>query len=485
MHDDNFTKGTRGEFRGDFTRDTFDPLRHFSRVLMQQGRVQLDADWNEQVSIIWHYLRRLGAHLMGPHGTPTDVDGKEGNGFEITEGSDKGNFNIGPGVYYVDGILCENIDELTYRTQPNLPFFSDEDKPLVQGKYLVYLDVWERHISYVEDDYMREKALAGPDTATRAKIVWQVKVISHKALIEIGNNPIDPSQFKSDYHEFLEGLVIANIKKPGSGKLRARARKVPEDDNNPCLTAPEASYRGPENQLYRVEIHRAGIHREDGKDDDRPTFKWSRENGSVIFPIREFNGGTVVTLEHLGKDCRTGLKANDWVEIVDDGSILRNRAENLVQILEVDSENMQVTLKDTPGSNFETGMHPEKHPYLRRWDQKGNYPNGEIAVKEGDSEQDWILLEDGVEIQFPLPNKNNDKDPDPHVYQTGDYWLIPARTATGDVEWPGPVDAPEELPPQGVEHHYAPLWNITVDMNGNVSASTANDLRRKLKKNWD
>ena len=38
--------------KGDFTRDTFDPTRHFSRVLMQQGRVQLDADWNEQTAIV-------------------------------------------------------------------------------------------------------------------------------------------------------------------------------------------------------------------------------------------------------------------------------------------------------------------------------------------------------------------------------------------------------------------------------------------------
>ena len=30
--------------KGDFTRNTFDPRKHFARVLMQQGRVQLDAD---------------------------------------------------------------------------------------------------------------------------------------------------------------------------------------------------------------------------------------------------------------------------------------------------------------------------------------------------------------------------------------------------------------------------------------------------------
>ena len=36
---------------GDFSRLTFDPGRGFRSVLMQQGRVLLDSDWNEQVDI--------------------------------------------------------------------------------------------------------------------------------------------------------------------------------------------------------------------------------------------------------------------------------------------------------------------------------------------------------------------------------------------------------------------------------------------------
>ena len=43
---------------GDFSRDTFDSRNHFSGVLMQQGRVQLDADWNEQ----HRYCLALPAH---------------------------------------------------------------------------------------------------------------------------------------------------------------------------------------------------------------------------------------------------------------------------------------------------------------------------------------------------------------------------------------------------------------------------------------
>src|SRR5438445_12157848 len=100
--------GTQGELRGDFTRDTFDPLKHFSRVLMQQGRVQLDADWNEQTSILLHYLQTLAADLIGPHGGPASSDGGPGEGFQISEATPPASdFLIGFGRYYVGGLLCE------------------------------------------------------------------------------------------------------------------------------------------------------------------------------------------------------------------------------------------------------------------------------------------------------------------------------------------------------------------------------------------
>lgn len=462
MHEDKFEHEPRGEFRGDFTRDTFDPSRHFSRVLMQQGRVQVDADWNEQVSIFSYYLRKLGAGLMGPHGAPRADDGGEGEGFKITA---KGlTIYIASGDYYVKGILCENNNEgITYLTQPDFPFTEKEkETQLVKGKYLVYLDVWERHLSYVEDDYMREVALGGPDTATRAKVVWQVKL---KTLEKVENAEITEN---SNYEVFLK--VLDKEKNLETGKLRARAKK--DNDNDPCLTSPESRYRGAENQLYRVEIHKGSTAGSDTT--DKPTFKWSRENGSVIYPVKKVDD-KVVTLEHLGRDKRFGLKPNDWVEIVDDDYVLQNRADPLLQVVEVDHENLQVKLIDSP--TIITNGDTDKHPYLRRWDQREGNSNGVSVVTspKNDSEV-WLTLEDGVQIHFP-----EIKDA---KYRTGDYWLIPARTETGDVEWPGPVKDPTSLTPHGVIHHYAPLQLITVDSSGNVTSATTNDLRRKLKPMW-
>jgi hypothetical protein len=60
---------------GDFSRSTFDPRKHYSGVRMQQGRVQLDADWNEQVDIATDALRTRTRDLVGPSGGPAGTAG--------------------------------------------------------------------------------------------------------------------------------------------------------------------------------------------------------------------------------------------------------------------------------------------------------------------------------------------------------------------------------------------------------------------------
>jgi hypothetical protein len=97
---------------------------------------------------------------------------------------------------------------------------------------------------------------------------------------------------------------------------------------------------------------------------------------------------------------------------------------------------------------------------------------------EGEGDKDgWLTLEDGVQVQFQKPPAGV-----VNQYVTGDYWLIPARIATGDVDWPGPPDNPETRPPLGVRHHYAPLARISLDASAHVTAlAAADDLRLTFK----
>ncbi len=58
--------------KGDFSRLTFDKKKHYSDILMQQGRVLVDADWNEQQAIKTYLLETQAADIIGKSGAPLE-----------------------------------------------------------------------------------------------------------------------------------------------------------------------------------------------------------------------------------------------------------------------------------------------------------------------------------------------------------------------------------------------------------------------------
>ena len=71
--------------KGDFTRITFRPDQRYTGVRMQQGRVQLDADWNEQADIQTHLDRTEATDTIGTAGAP-----KAASGFEVARDAGRG-----------------------------------------------------------------------------------------------------------------------------------------------------------------------------------------------------------------------------------------------------------------------------------------------------------------------------------------------------------------------------------------------------------
>jgi hypothetical protein len=432
--------------KGDFSRDTFDITKHFSRVLQQQGRVQLDADWNEQTAILLHYLHTLAADLIGPFAGPAG----DSCGFAISRFDDKKDFTIGSGRYYVDGILCENEAPVNYTKQRDFPNPKPKLTELDDKKsYLVYLDVWERHITALEDDTIREKALNGPDTGTRAQVVWQVKLSPDPSRSETSPTALTKRE------EVVRGWEewVKLWQPPHLGCLRARVNP-PKDTKDPCLTAPDAKYRGPENQLYRVEIHTGGKVGE-------ATFKWSRDNGAIVTACAL--KGVELTVQNP-----RGFAANQWVELIADEQELRGEPGTLIKIAKVEGDVLSLDQEALKKLQFPPTILPTK---VRRWDQHEakDAPLIEGAIKTFNNKDGlnatWLSLEDGIEIQFLEPTGT-----DGNHYRAGDYWLIPARVATGDIEWPDELDAsgalkidgngnkiPAAKPPNGIRHHYAPL----------------------------
>lgn len=56
--------------KGDFSRRTYDPRKHYSAVLHEQGRVLTDADFDEEHRILSGAHETAVANLVGGCGAP-------------------------------------------------------------------------------------------------------------------------------------------------------------------------------------------------------------------------------------------------------------------------------------------------------------------------------------------------------------------------------------------------------------------------------
>ena len=96
---------------------------------------------------------------------------------------------------------------------------------------LVYLDVWQRHITALDDKLLREVALGGPDTTTRLKTVWQVK-----ALPLAGGNSAELAELLEKQKQLNNEM--ANLKEIDD-KIEAEAAVIKQKMDQAAPTSPE------------------------------------------------------------------------------------------------------------------------------------------------------------------------------------------------------------------------------------------------------
>jgi hypothetical protein len=392
---------------GDYSRFSFDPRRNYSAVLLQQRRVLLDQDWNAQSVMVGRAFRATMIDLLGriflatPGALKIECDGR-------------GGLTIGRGRIYVDGLMAENhgagrpvwdavldeqhgADPVPYTQQPYLP--AAPELPRSGGPYLVYLDVWQREVTAVEDPDLADPSLEGADTTTRLQTVWQVK---------------------------LREAAAANAPLVDDCEFRAAASRL--------STAP-GGYTGAENQLYRVEVHDKGKA-------GAATFKWSRDNASTVARVNRLIDPSHIAVQAIGSHAESGFSGGDLIEITDDACELAGLPGELRLIKAVDAASSTLTLGSALVSDLfaaENGI-PDvtRHMRVRRW-------HGSGAIQ---SLGNWIKLENGVSVRFGA-------DPAEGCFRTGDYWLVPARA--GDQS----VDPLDWAPPRGIHHHVAQLALFT------------------------
>lgn len=408
---------------GDFSRRTFDSADGYRAVLLQQGRVVLDADVNEQAEITAYHDEVRTRDLVGEHGGPV------GDGFAVA-GPDGGtsavwdDLRITEGRYYVDGMLCEcghGPDGKPWPItgqpmQPRTRRADDPSAPLpINGEpkvaSLLYLDVWQRGVGTDEDPSLLESALGGADTAVRASTAWQLRTTPGDVAALPSSSPVRPAMVPRVTTD--EGRVI-------------------------------------DNHLYRIQVHTT---------DDQPALLWSRDNGSTVARLIGVSGAGptgVLVVDRNGPDADRSFDKGQVVELTSTDLELARASGVLARIsadpapdpatggitLTVDWIGRSVTLAAL-------GL----CPVLRGWD------NADPIEVDPDATAPQTVAVDGGLLTLTFEPTRGKR------FFPGDHWLVPVRTvalpySTGghaSVDWP--TDAhqnPVPLTP-GPDHRYAPL----------------------------
>jgi hypothetical protein len=485
----------------DNSRYTFNPFKDYSSVVMPQGRVQVDADWNEFLAEMARRIQAGTLDTMGRAAYPLTTP----DAFYISPGT-AWIVNIGLGRMYVDGLLAENhgptpgtwdpaLEELSGVPQPQpstasntpaIPFTSQPYLPAAgaglsgaaqylpnkAGSYVFYLDVWKRAITWLQDPAIIDSAI-GIDTSGRIQTVWQVRWTTA--------NPTGGAT----------GCAIpdSEILYPAQSAGQLSTQVLPNPTNGPCCLTPGTGYTGLENQFYRVQIHKGGPL-------GTATFKWSRENASVMAGVLSIatkgnaagKQATVLTVTSLGRDQVLNFTNGNWIELLDDNAELDGMPDPnypagspyiygnpglLCQIDYVDPTTSEIYLVTPPVTDerFPNGTPAASvHTRIVRWDQSGTVyssdsSGNQTATKYAQSTGDiltpsdgttMLVLENGIVAMFSVaPTGGN--------FLAGDYWTFAARTD-------GSLDLPlNSAPPRGIQHHYTKLSVVTFDASGNAT----------------
>lgn len=416
------------------SRRTFDEKNRYSSIYQQMGRMITDADWNELSDLVKHQLNSALYDVIGC-GVPRD----RGAVSQISEDE----YVLKWGHVYVAGIHGEirpdhadNLSDFNFAAQADFPAVNN----LEVGEHRLYVDLWERTITQLEDNKLLDPGLKGADTCTRTQVMAQVKSCSldyDREDIE-GDSPLNPCIGKINVNlSVREGQTLSDPCDPCSEELA-----LPEDIGN---------------FLFRIEVHDVIW-----SDDAIPkiiglTLKWSSENAAEAYAINlkppgyqsnrwayEFFSGSsdtpaenMTTEKHLGHhlmqdfDPSRGILTDGFKPENAPGMSLVRRWDGFA-VFELDGTDWSLSDGYDRGRKLSTGYSDTTHGYV-------------------DIASDTKINLDKLSFSFSL---------DEPIALAGDFWIAEVREAIHEA---GSILLDDALP-EGIKHHYWLLGKVRVEL---------------------
>ncbi len=467
----------------DISRVNFDPRKHYASVRMQQGRVLMDDDWNENERIDKEEQRRTQVDVVGGYGIPDD-------GFRISGVSTAGgaiDFTIKAGTAYLGGIRFQMDEDETFRLQKDwlqkedstdpIPGEGDgDDLPFSGERFdLVYLEGWQQAVSAVEDSSLLEAALGGPDTTTRVRNMRRVKLFKDVDTTECA---IAWKRLRTEWVAQQLGQVNAAYERESDMRMTVSFIDA-EPEDNLCSPVVAGGYLGAENQAIRVQL--TGPNR----------FTWGFDNAAPLYRVQLSADGRTVTMLTRPKDQYHWPLTDQVIEILPWSAALQDlptipaESEKVAELngflAKVDAsfnpDAGTFTLASALPVNFGTQWtnrsdkadleHPAVFYYMRVWNRGGDLASPvELSYTAGSA---VALGNTGLEVSFTGNN-----------WVTGDFWVIAARPETPDRVVPWELET--GLPPHGLRRFFAPLAIIRwAFVNDQLTGQVVHDCRRKFR----
>jgi len=396
----------------EISRDSYHPEKRYSGLYQQQGRILTDADWNELVDILKGRLNEALKDVIG-NGSPLHRN-MVNNGITPPK--------LEWGVIYVDGIQALARPDKDAVSPVDFDYGHQEDfpqpppLPISPANYVVYADVWERTVTQLMDERLRDIGLHGADTCTRKQVMAQIKW----CLAEV-----DPESAAENPRKGDSRVTITLLKK-----------STEPDPCDPCAKQLDVeSSIG--NYLFRVEVHDV---KGAANNPDEITLKWSAENGAIQSGV-------------VDGDVQAHFKAgNNWVYEFFDQSSERHLGVHL--------DNSWQPVRAEMSETFVVPSDAEKpNQYVRRWDGfcrlKKNAGNWVVEQQYGNEEGRSFVAVAGNAVTIELSALRLLFEFDRGVV-AGDHWLAEVRESAHK---PDDILISTALP-VGIEHHYVTLGKV-------------------------
>ena len=422
----------------DIARTSFDTARAYTGVVPQQGRVTLEAEENEERSILADERRRELLEIVGPGGTPDDGYAvSSASGFDLT---------IGPGTMYVGGMRVELDAPITYGAQPDWldhdgdPEFVPVPAEGSPGNEHVVLVLNETDVTATEDPVLREVALGGPDGAARTRILQRIHRFATEGTDCAAALDADEQAWAA------AGLTFD----PDTMQLASNSRlqvewDPPPEPADPCEPAAMGGYLGAENQTIRVQV--AAVDTANGTFD----LLWGWDNASFLYRVTpDDSANPVLTLERSPVDDFHRPRAGQAVQVLRaaadlvttdatvEGYVAALNGEVAVLAAPYDPDTKTVGFPAALPAQY-TDADKTPQLYLRVWEAllTGNAPGDELT-----------LAGTGLKVVLTVPGGGL-----PHA---GDFWTIAVRPATPDTVLPARLLRTPQ-PPDGPRTWACPL----------------------------